>query len=66
MAKVIKGSFSPIAGSSVRRMYDDAGNFLGLITKLEAGGYRVQRFPDQKVRVKKTLREAYSSIKRVN
>jgi hypothetical protein len=68
MAKsnAVKAHFSPVSGSSVRRMYDSQGNFVGLITKLVEGGYRVQRFPDQKTRVKKTLAQAYASIARVN
>ena len=66
MAQVdnIKGSFSPVSGNNTRRMFDDRGNFLGLIIKCSEG-YRVQRL-DGKCRLKKTLAEAFRSIARVN
>lgn len=66
MAKIVKGNFSSVSGSSVRRMFDADGNFVGLITKLESGGYQVQRFPDHKIRIKPTLAQAYASIARSN
>lgn len=69
MAQVqIKSSFSPIAGSRVRRVYDDNnGSFLGTITKLDnSQGYRVFRLKDGKLRTKRYLSEAFKSIKRQN
>lgn len=60
----VKGSFSPTAGSSVRRCYDAQGNFLGVIVK-QKHGYRVQR-TDGKSRVKDTLAAAFASIRRQN
>ena len=60
----IKGSFSPVSGNNTRRMFDDRGNFLGLIIK-QKDGYRVQRI-DGKSRVKKTLAQAFASIARSN
>lgn len=67
MAKtnVVKGVFSPVAGSAVRRMFDAEGNFIGTVTKC-SDGYRIVRFPDMKTRIKRTLAEAYRSIGRVN
>lgn len=66
MAQVdsIKGSFSPVSGNNTRRMFDNRGNFLGLIIKCSEG-YRVQRL-DGKMRVKKTLAQAFASIARSN
>jgi len=67
MSKVITGKFSTVAGSNVRRYFDEEGSFVGLITKLESGeGYRVTRFPDRKERIKKTLQEAKRSLSRAN
>lgn len=63
--KVIKGHFSKTSGSKVRDMYDSDGKYLGLITKLDDGGYRVIRV-DGKQRVKDSLEEAYKSIARAN
>lgn len=60
----IKGSFSPVSGNNTRRMFDDRGNFLGLIIKCKEG-YRVQRI-DGKSRVKPTLAQAFASIARSN
>lgn len=67
MAKtnVVRGEFSPVAGSAVRRMFDKDDNFIGTVTKCPEG-YRIVRFPDRKTRVKATLAEAYRSIGRVN
>lgn len=67
MAKstAIKGEFSTVTGSNTRRMYDASGNFIGLIIKVQ-NGYQIRRFPDGKVRVKPTLREAFQSIARSN
>lgn len=62
--KAVRGQFSPVAGSTVRRCYDPAGNFLGVIVKAKTG-YRVQR-SDGKSRMKSTLAEAFASIKRAN
>lgn len=64
----IKSSFSPIAGSRVRRVYDErSGLFLGTITKLEnSQGYRVFRLRDGKTRTKRYLSDAFKSIKRQN
>lgn len=63
--KVIVGRFSKTSGSKVRDMYDEDGNFLGLISKLEEGGYRVLR-TDGKTRTKPSLEEAYRSVARAN
>jgi hypothetical protein len=62
---VVKGHFSTVTGSDTRRMFTEDGTFLGLIVKCREG-YRVSRFQDGKTRIKKTLREAYSSIARQN
>lgn len=62
----VKGEFSPVSGHNTRRCYNvKTGNFIGLIIKVKQG-YEVRRFPDGKVRVKKTLREAFQSISRSN
>jgi hypothetical protein len=61
----IKGEFSSVTGSTTRRMFDASGNFIGLIIKVKEG-YQIRRFPDGKVRVKATLREAFQSIARSN
>lgn len=66
MAKVIKGSFSPVAGSKVRRVMDANGNMIGTITKLEDGGYRIFRFKDSKVKHKKRLEDAFKACARAN
>jgi len=60
----IKGSFSPVSGNNTRRMFDDRGNFLGLIIK-QKDGYMVQRI-DGKRRLKPTLASAFASIARSN
>jgi len=60
----VRGEFSPVAGSTVRRCYDASNNFLGVIVKTK-GGYRIQR-TDGKSRMKATLAEAFASIKRSN
>lgn len=61
-----KGSFSPISGSKVRRVFE-ADRFLGTITKLDDGsGYRVFRLKDGKTRIKRYLADAFKSIKRQN
>jgi hypothetical protein len=60
----VTGSFSPTAGSTVRRCFDASGNFLGVIVKMKKG-YRIQR-TDGKSRVKDTLAEAFASIRRSN
>lgn len=60
----VKGEFSPVTGSSTRRVYDVSGNFKGLIIK-STEGYVVQRL-DGKRRIKRTLKEAFASISRVN
>lgn len=59
-----KGEFSPVSGSSTRRVYDIAGNFKGVIIK-QVNGYMVHRV-DGKRRFKKSLKEAFASISRVN
>lgn len=64
-SNLVKGHFSTVTGSDTRRMFTQDGTFLGLIIKTSQG-YKVQRFQDGKTRVKKTLREAYSSIARQN
>lgn len=63
--KVITGKFSKESGSKVRDMFDSDGNFLGLVTKLDGGGYRVLR-TDGKVRDRDTLKEAYRTVARAN
>lgn len=60
----VRGEFSPVAGSTVRRCYDSQGNFLGVIVK-QKHGYRIQR-TDGKSRVKDTLAQAFASIRRSN
>lgn len=64
MTKSVKGSYSPTAGSTVRRCYDDHDNFLGVIVKMKKG-YRIVR-TDGKTREKSTLAAAFASIKRSN
>lgn len=63
-----RGSFSPINGSKVRRVFnDDTGMFLGTITKLDRNqGYRVFRLKDGKIRTKKLLSDAFKTIRREN
>lgn len=62
----VKGEFSPVSGHNTRRCYNvKTGSFIGLIIKVKQG-YEVRRFPDGKVRVKKTLAAAFASIKRSN
>lgn len=61
----VTGSFSPTAGSTVRRCFDASGNFLGVIVKAGKGKYRVQRV-DGKSRIKDSLAEAFASIRRSN
>lgn len=63
--KAVTGSFSPVAGSTVRRCYDASGQFLGVIVKAGKGKYRVQR-TDGKSRLKDSLAAAFASIKRAN
>lgn len=60
----VKGEFSPVSGNHTRRVYDVSGNFKGLIIK-QVDGYLVQRL-DGKRRIKRTLKEAFASISRVN
>jgi hypothetical protein len=63
----VRGSFSPINGSRVRRVFNDSGMFLGTITKLDDNsGYRVFRLKDGKLRTKKYLADAFKSIRREN
>lgn len=62
--KAVTGSFSPTAGSTVRRCYDASGQFLGVIVKMKRG-YRIVR-TDGKTREKDTLAAAFASIKRSN
>jgi len=65
--KDIKGEFSNVSGTDVRRYFNTkTGEFMGLITKLESGGYRVSKFPQNVVRVKPTLAEARRSLARSN
>jgi hypothetical protein len=62
-----KGSFSPINGSKVRRVFNEHEMFLGTITKLDDGsGYRVFRLKDGKIRTKRYLADAFKSIRRDN
>lgn len=65
MGKIVKGNFSDINGSRVRRMYDSNGVFLGLITKMDNGNYRVTRM-DGKIRIKEYLQDAIKSVARRN
>lgn len=65
-ANVVKGKFSEVSGNVVRHVYDSSGNLLGLIRKLEAGGYRIYRVTDNKTRDKDTLSEAFKTIRRAN
>lgn len=62
--KAVVGHFSPVAGNNTRRCYDPSGKFLGVIVKGKEG-YRVQRV-DGKSRVKRTLAEAFASVRRQN
>lgn len=61
----VTGSFSPTAGSTVRRCFDASGNFLGVIVKAGKGKYRVQRV-DGKTRLKDSLADAFASVRRAN
>lgn len=63
--KIIVGHFSKTSGSKVRDMYSSDGEFLGVIAKLDEGGYRVIR-KDGKQRNKLTLEAAYRTIGRAN
>lgn len=63
--KVVRGSFSPVNGSRVRRVFNEAGILLGTITKVQ-DGYRVYRITDGKIRVKPYLKEAFKTIRRAN
>lgn len=65
MAKVVKGSFSPVNGSKVRRVIDGSGQIIGTITKVD-DGYRVFRFKDSKVKHKKLLADAFKACARAN
>lgn len=63
----VRGSFSPVAGSKVRRVYNDQGVILGTITRLDDGkGYRIYRVSDGKTRIKPLLKDAFKSIRRQN
>jgi ribosomal 30S subunit maturation factor RimM len=63
----VKGSFSPINGSKVRRVFSENGILLGTITKMEDNsGYRVYRIKDGKMRVKPYLKDAFKTISRSN
>jgi len=64
--KSAHGKFSELAGTQVRRVYSDEGTLLGVIRKLEAGGYRVYRQLDGKIRDKGSLKEAFQTIRRAN
>lgn len=59
------GHFSPVSGSQCRHVYSSEGRLLGIIVKLERGGYSVQRM-DGKQRFKEKLADAFKSIKRAN
>ena len=59
-----KGEFSPVAGNGTRRVYDISGNFKGVIIK-QVDGYMVCRV-DGKRRFKKSLKDAFASISRMN
>lgn len=63
-AKVLYGKFSQESGNTVRHVYDASGNLVGLIRKLEGGGYRVYRQKDGKSRDKDTLEQAFKTIRR--
>lgn len=65
-AKILKGSFSPTAGSKVRRIYDAYRNPVGTITKNDDGGYTVYRFKDGKIKRKNTLEDAFKAMARQN
>ena len=63
----VRGSFSPINGSKVRRVFSETGILLGTITKMDDNsGYRVYRITDGKMRVKAYLKDAFKTIKRAN
>jgi len=62
----VRGEFSPVAGTGTRRVFNDNGEFIGLIVKRPEGGYQVRRFSDGKVRNKDTLAAAFATIKRAN
>lgn len=62
----VRGKFSDVAGSRVRRVFDSHGVILGTITKTDDGQYRVFRISDGKIRVKKHLEQAFRTIKRAN
>lgn len=67
MANQVRGSFSPINGSKVRRVFNDNGILLGTITKMDDNsGYRVYRITDGKMRVKAYLKDAFKTIRRAN
>ena len=68
-SNVVKGRFSELSGSGVRHVYDQQGNHLGVIVKLDkehGGGYKAIRTRDGKSRIKPFLKDAFKTIKRSN
>lgn len=66
MSKKIVSHFSETAGSKIRRIYDaEEKQFLGLVKKLEKGGYQIIR-RDGKVREKRFLSDALKTVARAN
>ncbi|MNQ38148.1 hypothetical protein D3C85_517120 [compost metagenome] len=51
---------------TVRSVLDSQGNPLGVIRKLEEGGYRVYRHKDGKIRDKESLDDAFRTLARAN
>lgn len=62
----VHGKFSDLAGTGCRRVYTEEGTLLGIIRRLEDKTYRVYRQADGKIRDKKSLAEAFKTIRRQN
>lgn len=65
-AQKVVGHFSEVLGNSVRHVYSEDGQHLGIIRKLSNGLYRCHRTLDGKVRDKETLQAAFRTIRRQN
>lgn len=62
--KVVKGQFVENTNNKIRKIYRGE-ELVGMVTKLDEGGYRITRM-DGKVRERKTLEEAYLTCARAN
>lgn len=62
--KVVKGQFVENTNNKIRKIYKGE-ELVGMITKLDEGGYRITRM-DGKVRFRDKLEEAYLTCARAN